>query len=78
MFRMIKRAQQKLVDLGKTAGKKVIVAGTAVSVGAGNAMAAGSVTVPTPDYTDFYLIVGVALGVTLIVGLARKGKSFLK
>lgn len=39
---------------------------------------AANVVVPTPDYTDFYLIVGVALGVTLIVGLARKGKSFLK
>ena len=42
------------------------------------AFASSSVTVPTPDYTDFYKIVGVALGVALIVMLARKGKSFLK
>ena len=42
------------------------------------AFAAGNVAVPTPDYTDFYLIVGVGLAVTLIVSLARKGKSFLK
>nr|WP_316722102.1 hypothetical protein [Sulfurospirillum sp. 'SP'] len=41
------------------------------------AFAAGNVTVPTPDYTDFYSIVGVGLGVTLVVMLARKGKSFL-
>ncbi|MDD3324299.1 MAG: hypothetical protein PHN38_04155 [Sulfurospirillaceae bacterium] len=36
-----------------------------------------AVTVPTPDYTDFEAIVGVALAVTMIVMLARKGKSFL-
>lgn len=57
--------------------KKIIALGASMFCTVG-AFAVGNVTVPTPDYTDFYLIVGVALGVTLIVGLARKGKSFLK
>ena len=57
--------------------KKIIALGASMFATVG-AFATGAVTVPTPDYTDFYLIVGVALGVTLIVGLARKGKSFLK
>ena len=74
MKRILKRAQEKLSG-AKAKASAVVVA---VATGASNAMAAGNVTVPTPDYTDFYLIVGVALGVTLIVGLARKGKSFLK
>lgn len=56
--------------------KKIIALGASMfcTVGA----FAANVVVPAPDYVDFYLIVGVALGVTLIVGLARKGKSFLK
>lgn len=56
--------------------KKIIVVGTSMFCAVG--AFAANVVVPTADYTDFYLIVGVALGVTLIVGLARKGKSFLK
>ena len=55
--------------------KKIIALGASMFCTVG---AFAAVAVPTPDYTDFYLIVGVALGVTLIVGLARKGKSFLK
>lgn len=78
MNRIIKRTQEKLAGLGKAVSKKVVAGGAAVTVAAGNAMASGSVTVPTPDYTDFYKIVGVGLGVALIVMLARKGKSFLK
>lgn len=77
MKRIVTPTQEKLASLGKTVGKKVVAGGAAVTVMAGNAMAAGNVTVPTPDYTDFYAIVGVGLGVTLIVMLARKGKSFL-
>lgn len=58
--------------------KKIITTLMALGLGAVSAFATANVTVPTPDYTDFYAIVGVALGVTLIVSLARKGKSFLK
>ncbi|WP_458701397.1 hypothetical protein ACKGJI_04610 [Sulfurospirillum sp. 1307] len=59
--------------------KKIISALGVLTLGAISSFAsAANVTVPTPDYTDFYSIVGVALGVTLIVSLARKGKSFLK
>lgn len=57
--------------------KKIVAIGASMFATVG-AFAVGNVVVPVPDYTDFYLIVGVALGVTLIVGLARKGKGFLK
>ncbi len=76
MNRIVKRAQEKLAGLGKAVSKKVVAGGAAVTVMAGNAMAAGYVT-PTPDYTDFNAVVGVGLGVTLIVGLAYKTKGFL-
>lgn len=57
--------------------KKIVVAGTTLFCTVG-AFASAHMTVPAPDYTDFYAIGGVALAVTLIVSLARKGKSFLK
>ena len=59
--------------------KKLLLLGASIlsSVGA-FASSAPAVTVPTPDYTTFYEVVGVGLAVTLIVGLARKSKSFLK
>lgn len=74
-MRFIKRAQAKLAQLGKTVSKKVVVGGAAVTVAAGNAMAA--ITAPTPDYTSFDEVAGVGLAVTLIVGLAYKAKGFL-
>ena len=56
--------------------KKIVVGSfVGATILASNVFAA--VTVPEPDYADFEAIVGVALGVTLIVMLARKGKSFL-
>ena len=71
----MKKAQH-LASLAKSNAKKIVVAGA--TVGASVANAAATVTVPTPDYTTFYSVVGVGLGVTLIVGLARKSKGFLK
>ncbi len=38
----------------------------------------GNIAVPTPDYTDFYAIAGVAIGVGLVVMLAKRAKSFLR
>jgi phosphohistidine swiveling domain-containing protein len=67
---------QGLVDSAKSNAKKIVVAGA--TLGSTVASAAATVTVPTPDYTTFYSVVGVGLGVTLIVGLARKSKGFLK
>ncbi|WP_456479656.1 hypothetical protein [Nautilia sp.] len=32
----------------------------------------------TPDFTEFYAAVGLAIGVTIVVMLARNAKSFLK
>lgn len=58
--------------------KKIIALGALMFCTVGAFASATHMTVPTPDYTDFYAIGGVALAVTLIVGLARKGKSFLK
>ena len=60
--------------LRKVKGKLIALA-VGATVFAGNAMAA--ITVPTPDYTDFEAVVGVALGVALTVMLARKAKGFL-
>ena len=37
-----------------------------------------TVTMPTPDYTNFYAAVSLALGITVVVMLARKAKSFLR
>lgn len=61
--------------------KKVSNIGLGVFVGlatlGSNAMAAGNIVLPTVDYTDFYAGVGLALGITLTVMLARKVKSFI-
>ena len=64
---------------GVTVAKRLFVVGASATFGAvSSAMADASVTVPTPDYTTFYAVVGVGLAVTLIVGLARKSKGFLR
>lgn len=42
------------------------------------AFAAGTIAVPTPNYTDFYNIAGVAIAVGLVVMLAKRAKSFLR
>ena len=38
----------------------------------------GNITMPTPDYTDFYAGVGVVIGVSLVVMLAKKLKLFFR
>jgi len=67
---------QNLANKAKDNAGKVVA--TAIVLGTTAANASASVTVPTPDYTTFYNVVGVSLAVTLIVGLARKSKGFLK
>ncbi len=58
---------------------KAKAVGTAVIVAGGTVLnAAPSITVPTPDYTTFYAVAGVGLGITVIVGLAYKAKGFLR
>ena len=43
------------------------------------AFADGStITMPTPDYTNFYAGVGVVLGVSVVVMLAKRLKSFFR
>ena len=53
---------------------------TAVALGFSSvgAFAATGIAVPTPDYTSFYSIAGVAIAVSLIVMLAKRAKSFLR
>ena len=54
---------------------------TAVALGlssVGAFAATANIKVPTPDYTDFYSIAGVAIGVSLVVMLAKRAKSFLR
>jgi hypothetical protein len=43
-----------------------------------SAFADGNITMPDPDYTDFYAGVGVVLGVSLVVMLAKRIKSFFR
>jgi len=38
----------------------------------------GNIEMPTPDYTDFYAGVGVVLGISVVVMLARKLKGFFR
>ena len=42
------------------------------------AFADGNITMPTPDYTDFYAGVGVVLGITVVVMLAKRLKGFFR
>ena len=58
--------------------KKLLLIGSGLLTSVGAFASSASVTVPTPDYSTFYEVVGVGLAVTLIVGLARKSKSFLR
>lgn len=69
---MIKRAAQKAQGLSK----KVVVGATGLVVAGTNAMAAGNITPPTADYTDIYALAGIAIGVSVVVLLIKKGKSF--
>jgi len=55
----------KLLPLG------LVVLGT-------SAFADGNITMPTPDYTDFYAGVGVVLGISVVVMLARKLKTYFR
>lgn len=61
---------------------KIVAIAVATGLSAVGAFAAGSgtgnIAVPTPDYTDFYAIAGVAIGVGLVVMLAKRAKSFLR
>ena len=68
---------ERLTKFVKSNAGKVVAGATVLGTTAANATPT-AVTVPTPDYTTFYSVVGVGLGVTLIVGLARKSKGFLR
>jgi len=61
--------------LRKVKAKLVGIALGAIAL-AGNAFA--GITVPDPDYTDFNNVVGVALGVALVVMLAKRAKGFFR
>ena len=50
-----------------------VLVGSAVSAFAASS---GNITMPTPSYTDFYAGVGVVIGVSLVIMLAKKLKSF--
>jgi len=63
--------------LGQFKGALVIGAVSLTSVGA-FASGTTSIAVPTPDYTNFYNIAGVAIAVGLVVMLAKRAKSFLR
>ena len=57
---------------------KFLVAGAVIAGSAVSAFADGNVTMPTPDYTDFYAGVGVVIGVSLVVMLAKHLKGFFR
>ncbi|BCD60034.1 MULTISPECIES: hypothetical protein [unclassified Nitratiruptor] len=56
--------------------KKVLAGLSALTLGAISSFAA--ITPPTPDYTDFEAVVGVVLGVSLVVMLAKRAKGFFR
>ena len=56
---------------------KKLLAGLSV-LGLGAISSFAGITAPTPDYTDFEAIVGVVLGVSLVVMLAKRAKSFFR
>ena len=60
----------------KSAKSKVIALGASAVVLATNAAAA--VTVPTTSYTDVEAMAGVAIGITVVVLLINKAKSFFR
>jgi len=62
---------------GKRASRGLVKAGI-ITLSALPAFADGNVTMPTPDYTDFYAGVGVVLGVSVVVMLARRLKGFFR
>ena len=58
---------------------KFLVAGAVIAGSAVSSFAASpSITMPTPDYTNFYAGVGVVIAVSLVVMLARRLKGFFR
>ncbi len=76
-MKFYKRQIQKAKGLVQSAkSSKVVVAATVLG-GTVAANAATAYAVPKPDYTNFFNGVGVVLGVSLTVMLARKLKGFI-
>lgn len=61
----------------KTFSKKLVGLGV-LALSAVSAFADGNITMPEPDYTDFYAGVGVVLGIAVVVMLARRLKGFFR
>ena len=61
----------------KKLSRKLLTAGL-VLASALPAFADGNITMPTPDYTDFYAGVGVVLGISVVVMLAKRLKGFFR
>jgi len=81
IVKFYKRQIQKAKGLVNSAkSNKVVAAATVLggTVAANATTTAASYAVPAPDYTNFFTGVGVVLGVSLTVMLARKLKSFIR
>ena len=58
---------------------KLLVAGSVIVGSAVSAFAANpSITMPKPDYTNFYAGVGVVIAVSLVVMLSKRLKGFFR
>ena len=57
--------------------KNILAIGGSILVAGQSAFAAATYAVPTPDYTNFFTGVGVVLGISVTVMLARKLKGFI-
>ena len=64
--------------LQKAKGKVLLGAGLLMVGSSAFAASNGNITMPTPNYTDFYAGVGVVIGVSLVVMLAKRLKSFFR
>ena len=67
----MKGLSKKLIGLGS-------LGLTAVSAFAATTGSSATIPMPSPNYTDFFAGVGVVLGVTLTVMLAKRLKHFFR
>jgi hypothetical protein len=66
---------EKMKKLSKKAIAGLLVLGSTVPMFAATSP---TIKMPTPDYTNFYAGVGVVLGVSLVVMLAKRIKHFFR
>jgi len=70
----MKWLSKKLIAFGAVLGSTI----PAFAAGTTTAASSPTITMPTPDYTNFFAGVGVVLAVSLVVMLAKRIKHFFR